>query len=145
MVGVPAGVEMGNARSEQKAWKERATATHRDRVMRTATAKVAQITPRVRPQVKNPASADRGEVEVVLEGKARALILVTNNRIGHPRAALTHHRPLLRRNRAKPAPKVDRGVLSLFCIRNGFFTPVKQGHGFYVSGMWKHIRQCQFH
>ena len=107
VVGVLAGVEMGNARSEKKTRKEAATAKHRDRGMRAATAKAVRITPRVRPQVNNPASADRAVVEVVLEGKAHVLILATNNRIRHPRAVLTHHQPLLRRSRAKPAPKAD--------------------------------------
>jgi hypothetical protein len=141
VVGVLAGVEMGNARSEKKARKEAATATPRDRLIPTATPKVTQITPRVRPQVKNPVSVDRAEVEVVLEGKAHALILATNNRSGQRRAVLTHRRRLLPPSRAKPAPKVDRDVRSLFCTRNGIFTPVKQGDGFYVRGMWKHIRQ----
>ena len=136
---------MGHARNEEKARNEAATATHRDRVMRVATGKVVLINPRVQPQVKNPASADRVEAEVVLEGKAHAQILATNNRIRHPRAVLTHHRPLLPPSRAKPEPKVDRDVRSLFCTRNGIFTPVEQGHGFYVSGVWKHIRQSQFH
>ena len=96
---------MGNATNEEKARNEAATATHRDRVMRVATGKVVLINPRVQPQVKNPASADRVEAEVVLEGKAHALILVTSNRIGRPGVVLTHHRHLLQRSRAKPAPK----------------------------------------
>jgi hypothetical protein len=110
VVGVLAGVEMGNARSEKKARKEAATATLRDRLIPTAKPKVTQITPPVRPQVKNPVSVDRAEVEVVLEGKAHALILATNNRSGQRRAVLTHRRRLLPPSRAKPAPKVDRDV-----------------------------------
>ena len=149
MVGVleVEGAEMANARNEKKARKESATTTprDRDRLIPTATPKVTQITPRVRPQVKNPVSADRAEVEVVLEGKAHALILAANNRSGHRRAVLTHRQRLLRQSRAKPAPKVDRDVRSFFCTRNGIFTPVKQGDRFYVSGMWKHFGQPEFH
>ena len=105
---------MGNARSEKKALKGAATVTYRDRVTQAATPKMTEIMPRVHLQAKNRASADRAEVEVVLEGKAHALILATNNRIGRPRTVLIHHRPQLRRNRVRPAPKVDRGVRSLF-------------------------------
>ena len=96
---------MGNARSEKKALKGAATVTYRDRVTQAATPKMTEIMPRVHLQAKNRASADRAEVEVVLEGKAHALILVTSNRIGRPGVVLTHHRHLLQRSRAKPAPK----------------------------------------